>query len=70
MRLISVSQFGQVRLELGFGQCLFEQTIVAPMQGDSMIPDLRGHVDRTVQVSEPFAPEKLELKGLTHRSQE
>jgi len=32
-----------------------------------MIPDLRGHVYRTVQVPEPFAPEKLELKGLTHR---
>jgi hypothetical protein len=70
MRHLPVSELGQVRLELGFGQCLFEQTIVAPVQGDRTIPDLRGHVDRTVQVPEPFAPEKLELKGLTHRSQE
>jgi hypothetical protein len=40
------------------------------VQGDRVIPYLRGHVDRTVQVPEPFAPEKLELKGLTHRCQE
>jgi hypothetical protein len=32
-----------------------------------VIPDLRGHVNRAVQVLEPFAPEKLELKRLTHR---
>jgi hypothetical protein len=70
MRHLSVSELGQVRLEPGFGQCLFEQTIVAPVQGDRMIPDLRGHVYRKVQVPEPFAPEKLELKGLTHQSQE
>jgi hypothetical protein len=56
-------------LEPGFWQCLFKQTIVASMQGYRVIPDLRGHVYRTVQVPKPFSPEKLELKGLTHRSQ-
>jgi len=70
MRHLPVSQLGEVRLEFGFEQCFFEQTIVAPVQGDRVIPYLRGHVDRTVQVPEPFAPEKLELKGLTHRCQE
>src|SRR5271166_1220074 len=41
MRHLPVAELGQVRLEPGFGQCLFEQTIVAPVQGDRMIPDLR-----------------------------
>jgi hypothetical protein len=36
MRHLSVSELGHVRLELGFWQCLFEQTIVAPVQGDRM----------------------------------
>src|SRR6266481_2959669 len=67
MRLVSVSQFSQVRLELGFGQCLFEQTIVAPVQGDRVIPDLRRYIDRAVQVPEPLTCEKLKLKGLMHR---
>jgi len=37
------------------------------MQGYRVIPDLRRHVDRTVQVLEPFTAEELELKRLTHR---
>src|SRR5262249_15515061 len=68
MRHLSVSQLGQVRLEFGFGQCLFKQPIVAPIESDRMIPDLRRHVDRKMQVSQPFAPEKFKSKGLTHRS--
>ena len=32
-----------------------------------MIPDSGRHVDRVVQVPEPFAPEKLELEGLTQQ---
>ena len=67
MRHLTISQFGQVRLESGFGQCLFKQPIVAPMQGYRVIPDLCRNVDRTVQVPEPFTPEKFELKCLTHR---
>jgi hypothetical protein len=57
-----------VRLEPGFGQRLFEQAIVAPVQGYRVIPDLRRQVDGAVQVPEPLRPEKLELKGLTHKA--
>ena len=67
MRHLTVPQLSQMRLESGFGQCLFKQPIVAPVQGYRVIPDLRRHVDRTMQVPEPFRSEKLELKGLAHR---
>ena len=45
----------------------FKQTIVAPVQRYRVIPDLCRNVDGAVRVSEPFAPEKLEMKGLTHQ---
>jgi hypothetical protein len=67
MRHLSLSQLGEVRLKPGFGQCPFKQSIVAPIEGNRMIPDLCRHVDRAVQVPESFAPEKLKLKRLTHR---
>jgi hypothetical protein len=67
MRHPAVSQLGQVRLEPGFGQRLFEQTIVAAMQGNRMIPDFRRGIDSAMEVFKPFATKKLELKGLTHR---
>jgi hypothetical protein len=31
-----------------------------------MVPDLRGKIDRPVQMLQPFAGKQLELEGLTH----
>ena len=69
MRHLTVPQLSQMRLESGFGQCLFKQPIVAPVQGYRVIPDLCRNVDRAVEMFEPFAAKKLELKGLTHQKQ-
>jgi len=69
MRHPAVSQLREVRLKFCFGQRLFEQTIVAPMQHHRMIPDFRRGIDRAVEMFEPFAAKKLELKGLTHQKQ-
>jgi hypothetical protein len=67
MRHLTVPQLSQMRLESGFGQCLFKKPMVAPVQGYRVIPDLCRNVDRTMQVPELFTPEKFELEGLTHQ---
>jgi hypothetical protein len=66
MRHPAVSQLREMRLKFGFGQRLFAQTIVAPMQRNRMIPDFRRGIDGAMEMFEPFAAKKLELKGLTH----
>jgi hypothetical protein len=68
MRHPAVSQLREVPLKFCFGQRLFEQTIVAPMQRNRVIPDFRRGIDSAMEMFEPFAAKKLELKGLTHWS--
>jgi len=68
MRHPAVSQLRKMGLEFRLGQRLLEQPIIAPMQRDRMIPDLRRQSDCAMKVPEPFAAKKLELKGLTHWS--
>jgi hypothetical protein len=68
MRHPAVSQLREVPLKFCFGQRLFEQTIVAPMQRNRVIPDFRRGIDSAMDMFEPFAAKKLELKGLTHWS--
>ena len=49
-RHLTVSQLSQVRLELSLRQAFAEELVVAILERYGMIPDLRRHVDRMVQV--------------------
>jgi hypothetical protein len=68
MRESCPSKLGEMGLQLGLGQPLSVEFVVAILKRHRVIPDLGRNVNRPVQVPEPFAPEKLELKGLTHRA--
>ena len=62
----SIAQFGQVRLQSGLWQSSPEHLIVAILERHRMVPDLRGKIDRPVQMLQPSAGKQLELEGLTH----
>ena len=67
MTFPAVAKFRQMRFQFGFRQRLSEQPVVAAMKRYGVVPDLRRHVNRPMQMLEPLALEELELEGLTQR---
>ena len=60
------SKLGEMGLQLGLGQPLSVEFVVAILKRHRVIPDLGRNVNRSVQVLEPFAAKHFELEGLTH----
>ena len=61
----TIAKFGEMSLQFSFRQRLAKQLVVASMESDRAIPNLRRDINRSMQMLKPLRLEKLELEGLT-----
>jgi hypothetical protein len=66
VRKTAIAMTCKMLLEKIGGKRLSKHPVVAAMTGNGMIPDVRGHVYRSIQVFVAIGPEKLEFERLTH----